>query len=115
MKYLLALYDDETVWESMTEEQMGEVFAAYGAYSEALAQAGAMVSGEPLEPTYKGALLRTENGRLVVQDGPFTDTKEQLGGYYIIEADNLDAALDWAAKCPGANYGTVEVRPVWEM
>ncbi|GGD02653.1 YciI family protein [Aquisalinus flavus] len=115
MKYLLALYDDEKQWMSLSEEEMGEVFAAYGAYSEALEEAGAFVSGEPLEPTHIGQRFRTKDGRLVVQDGPFSDTKEQLGGYYLIEAPDLDAALDWAAKCPCASYGVVEVRPVWEM
>lgn len=115
MKYLLALYDDENQWMNMSEAEMGEVFAAYGAYSEALAQAGAFISGEPLEPTHIGQRLSTKDGNLIVQDGPFTDTKEQLGGYYLIEAPDLDAALDWAAKCPGASHGVVEVRPVWEM
>lgn len=115
MKYLLALYDDETQWMSMSEEEMGEVFTAYGAYSEALVEAGAMISGEPLEPTHIGQRLRMKDGKLVVQDGPFTDTKEQLGGYYLIEAPDLDTALDWAAKCPSASHGVVEVRPVWEM
>jgi len=115
MKYLLALYDDENQWMNMSEEEMGEVFAAYGAYSEALVEAGAMISGEPLEPTHIGQRLSTKDGKLVVQDGPFTDTKEQLGGYYLIEAPDLDTALDWAAKCPSATNGVVEVRPVWEM
>ena len=115
MKYLLALYSEEDTWENLTDAEKGEVFAAYGAYSAALEAAGAMLGGDPLDYSGNGARFRTSNGELAVEDGPFTDTKEQLGGYYLIEADNLDAALDWAARCPGAAHGTIEVRPVWEM
>lgn len=111
MKYLFLLYDNEDAFESMPDEQMKEVFGSYMAYTEALTNAGAMISGEPLVHSRAAKRVRQSG----VQDGPFADGKEQLGGYYMIEAKDLDEALDWAARCPAASTGHVEVRPVWPV
>ncbi len=109
MKYLFLLYGDEDQWESYSGEKKGEIIGAYQAYSEALQKAGAHVAGEPLDHSSQGKRVRASH----VEDGPFADGKEQLGGFYLIEANNLDDALDWAARCPAAADGHVEVRPLW--
>ena len=111
MKYLFLLYDNEDKWDAMSEEEQNEVFGSYFAYTEALEKAGAHIGGAPLEHSRNGKRIRAN----AVQDGPFADGKEQLGGFYMIEADNLDDALDWAARCPCASTGYVEVRPVWNI
>lgn len=84
-------------------------------YTKSLRSAGALVAGDPLQPTTTATSVRLRTGERMITDGPFAETKEQLGGYYLIEAKDLDAALDWAAKCPGARVGTIEVRPVMAM
>jgi hypothetical protein len=88
--------------------------AAYTAYTEALQKAAVLRSVNRLAPASAATTLRIENGKTQVLDGPFADTKEQLGGYYLIEVPDLDAALAWAARCPGAAHGVVEVRPLWD-
>lgn len=108
MKFAFLLYEAEDAWAGLSEAERREVIGEHMAYVEALARAGAMVAGEPLSPAHTARTLRA--GR--VQDGPYADTKEQLGGFYVIEADSMDAALDWARRCPAAKYGIVEVRPV---
>ncbi len=85
------------------------------AYTEALKQAGALKGSNRLQPTATATTVRTVDGKQQVLDGPYADTKEQLGGYYLIEVADLDAALSWAARCPGSQHGTVEVRPIWAM
>jgi hypothetical protein len=85
------------------------------AYTEALKKANAYVGSNRLQPISTATTVKTANGKQQVLDGPYADSKEQLGGYYLIEAANLDAAIAWAARCPGSGHGTVEVRPVWEM
>ena len=115
MQYMLMIYGSEAAEQSMTESQMGEVMGAYKAYSEALVKAGVMAGGERLKPTSAATTVRVVSGKTEVLNGPYADTKEQLGGYYLINVPDLDAALSWAARCPGASHGTVEVRPVWAM
>jgi hypothetical protein len=115
MQYLLMLYLDDTAWPQMTPEQQQEGEAAYRAYSEALAQSGSLVGMNRLQPSRSATTVRLADGKPQVLDGPYADTKEQLGGYYLIEAPDLDAALAWAARCPTAGHGVVEVRPVWGM
>jgi hypothetical protein len=115
MQYLLSIYSDESVWPTMTEEQKKQGYAAYMAYAEALKQAGALLGSNRLQPTSTATTVRSTNGKSQVLDGPYADTKEQLGGYFLIEAPNLDAAISWAARCPGSQHGVVEVRPVWSM
>lgn len=113
MQFAFLLYDDENAFESASEAEQHTVIGAHMAYSQALRDAGAYVAGAPLEHSRLGKRVRNPEGRAVIEDGPFADSKEQLGGFYLIEAKDLDAALDWAARCPGASYGRIEVRPVW--
>ena len=115
MQYLLLIYSDESRMAAMTPEDRTQMSSVFGAYTEALKGAGVLVGGERLRPTASGTTVRICDGKQQVQNGPFTETKEQLGGYYLIEAKDLDEALSWAAKCPGATYGSMEVRPIWPM
>ena len=88
---------------------------AYRAYTESLKKAGVMVGGDRLKESTAASTVRIANGKNQVLDGPYAETKEQLGGYYLLDVPDLDAALSWAARCPGASHGSVEVRPLWEM
>jgi hypothetical protein len=115
MQYLLMLYADESGWTKMSEAEQQQGMAAYMAYTEALKKAGALVGSNRLQPISAATTVRIANGKQQVLDGPYADSKEQVGGYYLIEAPDLDAAISWAARCPGSGHGTVEVRPVWNM
>jgi hypothetical protein len=112
MQYLLMIYANEKAEANMNEGERGELFAAYMKYTEDLKQAGAFVAGDALQPVSTATSVRVRNGDKITTDGPFAETKEQLGGYYLIEAKDLDAATQWAAKIPSAKYGTIEVRPL---
>ncbi|HEV7239673.1 MAG TPA: YciI family protein [Thermoanaerobaculia bacterium] len=112
MKYILMIYGDETRWESMSPEDQRKMYEAHGAYGEAMEKAGVMRGGYELKPTATATTLRFTDGKATTLDGPFAETKEQLGGYYVIEVDNLEQALEWAAKLPGMDSGAVEVRPL---
>ena len=112
MRYTLLLHYPEMSAEELGEEMLAEGKAAFHAYARALDEAGVLVSAEVLQPSSATTTVSFRNGRLHVQDGPYADTKEQLGGYYLIDVPDLDAAMTWAARCPGADHGTVEVRPV---
>jgi hypothetical protein len=115
MQFLLTLYADDKQWNQMTPEQQQQGVAAYAAYGQALQAAGVLVGSNRLRPSDTATTLRTTNGKVQVLDGPFIDSKEQLGGYYLIDAADLDAALSWAGKCPGVAHGVVEVRAIWSM
>ncbi len=115
MQYLLTLFADEAGWSNMTPEQQQQGGAAYMAYTQALAAAGVLRGSNRLRPGSTATTLRTTSGKTQVLDGPFIDSKEQLGGYYLIDVPNLDAALSWAGKCPGVGHGVVEVRAIWPM
>ena len=115
MQYLLLLYANEHGWDSLTPAQQQQGMAAYKAYTEALQKSGALKGSNRLQSASTATTVRNENGKAQVLDGPYADSKEQLGGYYLIEAADLDAAIAWANRCPGASHGTIEVRPVWEM
>jgi len=115
MQYLLALYAEEAGWNKLTKAEQEQGVAAYKAYSEALSKAGVLKGSNRLQPASAATTVRVTNGKSQVLDGPFVETKEQLGGYYLIDVPDLDAALSWAARCPGASHGVVEVRPVWAM
>ena len=115
MDYLLLLYANENGWTSMTPEQQQQGYAAYMAYTEALKKAGAYKASQRLQPIAAATTVRVTDGKSQVLDGPYVDSKEQLGGFYLIEAPDLDSALAWAARCPGSSHGTVEVRPIWPM
>jgi hypothetical protein len=112
MQYLLLIYGDENSWETLSEEDRGQIFQAYGTFTQELQNSGAMVAGDALQPTETATTVRVQNDEVLTTDGPFAETKEQLGGYYLIEADSLDEAIEWAAKIPGARHGSIEVRPV---
>ena len=99
----------------MTKADQDKGLAAYMAYTEALKKAGAYVGSHRLQPTSTATTVRVANGKSQVLDGPYMDSKEQLGGYFIIEVPDLDAAISWAARCPAASHGVVEVRPIWNM
>ncbi len=115
MQYLLTLYAEESGWEHMSKDEQQKGEAAYMAYTEALKQAGAHKGSNRLQPIATATTVRTVDGKTQVLDGPYADTKEQLGGYYLIDAPDLDAALSWAARCPGSQHGVIEVRPIWAM
>ena len=115
MEYLLLIYSDNARYEALSAAQKAEGHAAYGAYTEALQKAGALRGGNRLRPVQASTTVRLESGKTKVLNGPYAETREQLGGYYLIDVPDLDAALSWAARCPGASHGTVEVRPIWPM
>lgn len=126
MKYLLMLYADEKAGAAIPSELMAKAMEGMIAYQQALTKAGAFVATSALLPTWDAKTVRMEGGTLAqkpdgsffneggelrVHDGPFAETREQLGGYYIIDVPDMDTALEWAKKCPGAQWGSVEVRP----
>jgi hypothetical protein len=113
MEYLLMIYSDFAGFEALSPAQAGEAMAAYGAYSEALQKAGVLRGANRLRPTRAATTVKVRSGRTEILNGPYAETREQLGGYFLIDVPDLDAALAWAARCPGAGHGVVEVRPVW--
>lgn len=115
MKYILLVYANEAGFQTLSDAQREQALAAYGAYTEAVKKAGIYVGSNRLRPTASATTVRVADGKTKLLNGPYAETKEQLGGYYMIEAPDLDAALSWAARCPGASHGSIEVRPVWEM
>ena len=116
MQYAILIYGDEKAAEKMTKSDGEKVFGEYMQYTQELIKAGVMKGGSPLKPSATATSLRTKGGKIVSTDGPFAETKEQLGGFYLVEARDLEAALEWAKKCPGVKYGgTLEVRPVMEI
>jgi hypothetical protein len=115
MQYLLLLNASEAGFVNMTPAQQQQGMAAYMAYTEALKEAGAYKGSNRLRPVATATTVRIMDGKTQVLDGPYADSKEQLGGYFLIDVPDLDAALSWAARCPGASHGVIEVRPVWNM
>ncbi|MDP9133882.1 MAG: YciI family protein [Actinomycetota bacterium] len=112
MQYALTIYDDQSKWGEVSPEDAEASGAAYGKVTEEMRAAGAFVAGEGLQPVTTATTVRVPNGERMVTDGPFAETKEQLGGFYVVECKDLDEAIGWAAKLPGAKSGCVEVRPV---
>ena len=111
MKFLLMLYADEKAGATIPPEQMAGFMGQMAAYQQVLEKAGAFVDTAALQMTGAARTIAAPDGQLQVHDGPYADTREQFGGYFIIEADSMDAAVDWAAKCPAAGWGSIEVRP----
>jgi len=107
------IYADEKAYAARPADEQKRNFEAYMAYTEALKKAGAFLGSDRLQPTATATTVRVASGKTQVLNGPYTETKEQLGGYYMIDAPDLDAALAWAARCPGAEHGILEVRPIW--
>lgn len=112
MKYILLIYDRESEFASLSPAEQQKIYEEHGAYAEAMEKAGVLRGGYELKPVSTATTLRFENGKATMIDGPFAETKEQLGGYYVIEVDDLEQALDWAAKMPAMQSGSVEVRPL---
>ena len=112
MEYLLLIYDDEKTWEKMPEAERNSVYAEYGAFTTALQEAGALVGANQLQPIGTATTVSIRGDEQLVTDGPFAETKEQLGGYYLISVETVDEALEWAARIPSARYGKIEVRPI---
>ena len=115
MKYMLLIHSEEARFRELAPDQVEQAVAAYGAYTEALKKAHVYVDSNRLQPSAAAASIRIEDGKTTVLNGPYAETKEQLGGYFMIDVPNMDAAMTWAARCPGASHGTVEIRPVWVM
>jgi hypothetical protein len=115
MQFILMAYVQEAGWPAMTKEQQEQGLAAYKSFTDALKKAGALITSNRLAPSANAASLRQKDGKVQVIDGPFADSKEQLGGYFIIEAKNLDEAIAWGSRCPATGHGTVEVRPILQM
>jgi hypothetical protein len=114
MRYLLLIYGPEPTEEPSPEESAA-VMAAYNAFTEHIRSKNAYLGGEALEPTPTATTVRVRDGQTLTTDGPFAETKEALGGYYLVEAKDLDEAIDFAARIPGAQFGSIEVRPIWEL
>src|SRR5258708_1674954 len=116
MRYLLLIATDEQREAATPPDQLASQGQAWGRYTAELQAAGKLLGGERLRPTATATTVRQPNGRALLSDGPFTESKEQLGGYYLVEAENLDEAVTWASKMPHLpRGGSVEVRPIWEL
>lgn len=115
MQYMLLIHSSEAALQSAPQDTIARMHVAYMAYTEALTQAGVVVNGNRLRPTSSTTTVRIVDGKTQMLDGPYAETKEQLAGYYLIDVPDLDAALSWAARCPGASFGAIEVRPIWVM
>jgi hypothetical protein len=115
MKYALLIYAAEKDWAEKSKEEQGRIYNEYWAYSVELKKSGKMVSCEPLDPTSTATTIRVRDGKTVPTDGPFADTKEQLGGIYVVEVKDLDEAMAWAARIPDARTGCIEIRPLMNV
>jgi hypothetical protein len=112
MKYAFTIYGDEAGREAASEEDRDAMAQAYGALTQEMQEKGVLVAGEGLYPTPTATTVRVRDGERSVTDGPFAETKEQLGGFYVLDCKDLDEAIEWAAKIPGAQFGSIEIRPV---
>jgi len=112
MQYLLLIYDDEKKWEGMSKAESDKFMADYFEYTESIKQSGHFRAGEALQPTGTATTVRLRDGKTLSTDGPFAETREQLGGFYLVEAANLDEAIALAARIPSARIGSIEVRPL---
>ena len=112
MQYLLLIYGREADFDGLSQAEQGKVFGEYMAFTESIQKSGNYVGGEALHPVATATTVRVKDGKKVTTDGPFAETREQLGGYYLVEARDLDAAIAMAARIPGARDGSIEVRPV---
>ena len=115
MQYLLMIYAAESQWNTISEEEGARMMAEYGAFTQSIIASGNYKGGNRLHPVARATTVRVRDGKTVVTDGPFAETKEQLGGYYLIDAPDLDAAMAIAARIPGARLGSIEVRPILPM
>ncbi len=112
MQYLLLIYEREADWNAFSEKEKGAIFQEYMAFTQGIMKSGHHRAGDALQPVSTATTVQVRNGKTLTTDGPFAETREQLGGYYLIEAKNLDEAISLAARVPSARYGSVEVRPI---
>jgi hypothetical protein len=115
MRYALLICTDETAMEAFSPEEAEASTQRYLAFSEEMGRRGVLQGGERLRPTTDATTVRVRDGEVVTSDGPFAETKEQIGGFYLVDCKDLDEAIEVASKIPGAQVGTIEVRPIWEM
>jgi hypothetical protein len=115
MKYALLIYGDEGNAPTADDGAVHRISPAYQAYLAEMQKAGVIVGGERLRPAASATTVRTAGGKTQVLDGPYAESKEQLGGFFILDVPDLDAAVSWAARCPTASTGTIEIRPIWSM
>ena len=115
MQYMLLIYANEAGWQNLTPAEQEKGMAAYQTYVESLTEAGVLKGSNRLRPISSATTVRIVDGKNKVMDGPYAELKEQLGGYFMIDVPDLDAAISWAVRCPGAGHGAVEVRPVWSQ
>lgn len=115
MTYLCLIYDDEKHLASMPKHETEALMRDYGAFTEGLKAGGQLLASHRLQPIHTASTVRVRNGKVSATDGPYAETKEQLGGFYLIDARDLNDAIQVAAKIPSARVGSVEVRPIWEM
>jgi hypothetical protein len=113
MQYLLMIYANEVEYAKLDQATSQKMLAEYGAFTQSIIQSGNFKAGDRLQPTSTATTVRVKDGKVMTTDGPFAETREQLGGYYLVEAKDLDAALAIAARIPGARFGSIEVRPIW--
>lgn len=115
MQYLCLIYDDEKQWEKLPPAESAKIMDEFFAYTDSIRKSGHYVGGNALQPTQTATTVRVRRGKVATTDGPFAETKEQLGGYYLLNARDLNEAIQLASRIPGARFGAVEVRPVMEM
>jgi hypothetical protein len=113
MQYLLMIYSNEAEYAKLDAATGQKMMAEYGEFTQSIVKSGNFKAGDRLQPASTATTVRVRDGKVLTTDGPFAETREQLGGYYLIEAKDLDAALAIAARIPGARYGSIEVRPIW--
>ncbi|AGC46575.1 DGPF domain-containing protein [Myxococcus stipitatus DSM 14675] len=114
MKYLLMIYENEKLWESLSQEDTQKILGEYAVFTESLEKSGSYIAGEALEPTPTATTVRIRDGKRLTTDGPFAETREQLGGFYLVEAKDLDEAIAMASRIPNARTGSIEVRPIMD-
>ncbi len=115
MQFAILIYVNEDAMLKADKADIDETLAAYGAYTQAIKASGVLQGSNRLQPTASATSVRIADGKTQVLNGPFAETREQLAGYYLIDVPDLDAAISWGSRCPGASRGTIEVRPIWEM
>ena len=115
MKYLLMICMDEASFEAASPEESAASYAEYAAWMEDMTRRGILLGGERLRPVADATTVTVRDGKVLTSDGPFAETKEQIGGYFLVDCRDLDEAVEVAAKIPGARHGSIEVRPTWEM
>ena len=115
MRYALLICTDESADPAMSPEEASARMAEYATFGEEMGRRGVLQGGERLRPTTDATTVRVRDGEVLTSDGPFAETKEQIGGYYVVDCKDLDEAIEVAAKIPGARAGSIEVRPIWDM